>query len=678
MTVNFHTPSGDQNAGREVKPWPNRIYARKAPDWICEPRLCHYSASAANETHLEEETYVPVSELERVEAERDRAEKFGAAVESKWGKQLRRADDVQSLYEALRGGVEAEVEVIRGLAAGGKARGDSEHGWPALADRLAALLDQKGEGGTHEGYELTPEECREIFALCLAHGMRPPEIHPTHPLVTGVDKLGLSQPHPEDGDPGRAVRLPTQPKDKGACETCGGTRRVRLHAIPPAYASGPCPDCSTGKQVEADPRLGFDLACQAHREGRQVKARLSLKRGTVIGYVTEIADTHLEIANRPPDFRSRYRILWAELDAFEILPGKQAEVGVGAGDDGEGVGKDAEAQTPGRQGAGAERTRGQGGSASHVRSTFGTGAPIRTPGPVRLPDSTTKPAAPSVDSSLTPDQLDQLREGAIQASARAMFEKQHPDLNWLDEDPAVRGLLMSAAAAGLAAAWDYASGHAFDLPADSSLNQGGGDAHDGGGTEGQTSLHRPHVARAAVDVGGGLETSDRERLAKIAARLTPIIEQAEWLAKFGDVHFLCKLAEAAPQSSHVEPISETGEFPDWLEGAIGLLRSSEEHDENCGIPHPADPDQSSRCTCGLDSRVQRAEDLLAEKFDALLSTQQPDIQGLEDEIEKRATDAEADAMLGNGLDLQTTARHEILREVGELVRERLSDSGGQG
>lgn len=70
------------------------------------------------------------------------------------------------------------------------------------------------------------------------------------------------------------------------------------------------------------------------------------------------------------------------------------------------------------------------------------------------------------------------------------------------------------------------------------------------------------------------------------------------------------------------PISETGEFPDWLEEAIGLLRSSEEHDENCGIPHPADPDQSSRCTCGLGSRVQRAEDILAEKFDALVAPQQ--------------------------------------------------------
>lgn len=67
------------------------------------------------------------------------------------------------------------------------------------------------------------------------------------------------------------------------------------------------------------------------------------------------------------------------------------------------------------------------------------------------------------------------------------------------------------------------------------------------------------------------------------------------------------------------PISETGEFPGWLEEAVGLLRSSEEHDENCGIPHPADPDQSDRCTCGLASRTQRAEDLLAENFDRLLA-----------------------------------------------------------
>lgn len=38
--------------------------------------------------------------------------------------------------------------------------------------------------------ELNPCEARELFSLWLCHGMRPPEIHPSHPTYTGAQKLG--------------------------------------------------------------------------------------------------------------------------------------------------------------------------------------------------------------------------------------------------------------------------------------------------------------------------------------------------------------------------------------------------------------------------------------------------------------------------------------------------------
>lgn len=73
--------------------------------------------------------------------------------------------------------------------------------------------------------ELTPDECRELFSLWINHGMQPPEIDPGHPLYTGGMKLGASQPHPEDDDPGRPLALSQKgaPLTEGEkCEHCGG------------------------------------------------------------------------------------------------------------------------------------------------------------------------------------------------------------------------------------------------------------------------------------------------------------------------------------------------------------------------------------------------------------------------------------------------------------------------
>lgn len=41
--------------------------------------------------------------------------------------------------------------------------------------------------------QLTPDEARELFSCYMAGGLRPPEIDPSHPLVTGAEKLGRMQ-----------------------------------------------------------------------------------------------------------------------------------------------------------------------------------------------------------------------------------------------------------------------------------------------------------------------------------------------------------------------------------------------------------------------------------------------------------------------------------------------------
>lgn len=40
---------------------------------------------------------------------------------------------------------------------------------------------------------LTPDEAHELYSLWLARGMKPPEIDPRHPLITGAHKLGEFQ-----------------------------------------------------------------------------------------------------------------------------------------------------------------------------------------------------------------------------------------------------------------------------------------------------------------------------------------------------------------------------------------------------------------------------------------------------------------------------------------------------
>jgi hypothetical protein len=81
---------------------------------------------------------------------------------------------------------------------------------------------------------------------------------------------------------------------------------------------------STGKapQEPGETRLGFELAEKAMRTGHTVKAQLSLHRGTVEGTVISVEDRYclLDTGGIGCGHPSM-RVYWAELDAFEILPG---------------------------------------------------------------------------------------------------------------------------------------------------------------------------------------------------------------------------------------------------------------------------------------------------------------------------------------------------------------------
>lgn len=82
------------------------------------------------------------------------------------------------------------------------------------------------------------------------------------------------------------------------------------------------------EQGEGDPRLGFDLASRAMRDGRTIRAKLSLHRGDVEGTVISVEDDYclLDISGIGSGDPSR-RLYWNELDGFEILPGESEQGG---------------------------------------------------------------------------------------------------------------------------------------------------------------------------------------------------------------------------------------------------------------------------------------------------------------------------------------------------------------
>lgn len=54
------------------------------------------------------------------------------------------------------------------------------------------------------------------------------------------------------------------------------------------------------------------------------------------------------------------------------------------------------------------------------------------------------------------------------------------------------------------------------------------------------------------------------------------------------------------------------ENPEAIDIALGRVQGHVEHEINCGIPNPADPDQSSRCNCGAESAVGQLDEVIGE------------------------------------------------------------------
>jgi hypothetical protein len=76
-----------------------------------------------------------------------------------------------------------------------------------------------------------------------------------------------------------------------------------------------------------------------------------------------------------------------------------------------------------------------------------------------------------------------------------------------------------------------------------------------------------------------------------------------------------------------------GEDPEGLQDAQaafeGLLGGIDLHDLNCGIPHPADPEQEDPgCTCGVGAIKEHFAEAVADALDAVYS------QGAEEERER--------------------------------------------
>lgn len=67
----------------------------------------------------------------------------------------------------------------------------------AVIEELESALDD-AIAERDQRCTITPEEAHELFSMWLAYGMRPPEIDPSHPLVTGAEKLGLFQSDDRD------------------------------------------------------------------------------------------------------------------------------------------------------------------------------------------------------------------------------------------------------------------------------------------------------------------------------------------------------------------------------------------------------------------------------------------------------------------------------------------------
>jgi len=145
------------------------------------------------------------------------------------------------------------------------------------------------------------------------------------------------------------------------------------------------------------------------------------------------------------------------------------------------------------------------------------------------------------------------------------------------------------------------------------VDQDGGEEQVGAGGQLREALEEIRKAFFRELEGRGFEGDEEIPSAEIEEALDAVFEQA--------------VIDGRPDA-------DACEMPERVEAALGALYSHAAHDENCGIPHPADPDQSSRCTCGVEAAWERANDAV---HAALPSTQQavPSTPGSTDLVGER-------------------------------------------
>lgn len=233
----------DQNSsgeGRRVDTWPEQIWLGGDEGvawrmWWDRPR-----------DDMDHAAYVPVSELERVEGERDHW-----ALESvpHW---RALAEAAESRYEELRAGVEEEAKARRDTQAREE---DRVYHFTRAIETIAELVDKKpdllGYGG------LLREAANYFKGL---HDALPL----SDPLAALPNQKDKGEPEPCDEDPDAPwldeISVSIPPKNlrnvrvhKAPCETCGGSGEVLGLSFgrPFERKAAPCPTCTTEKQGEA-------------------------------------------------------------------------------------------------------------------------------------------------------------------------------------------------------------------------------------------------------------------------------------------------------------------------------------------------------------------------------------------------------------------------------------------
>ncbi|MDQ3730282.1 MAG: hypothetical protein M3355_11920 [Actinomycetota bacterium] len=136
---------------------------------------------------------------------------------------------------------------------------------------------------------LTPVEAHELFSMYMASGLRPPEIHPEHPLVTGANKLAAMQaddpnegfawstPENEMRRRGRDERLraderPTTTEERWTGQRCRGCGWLDvLYADDEGFAC-PC-ESPDPEEIEVVPRSALTAAESRVEELEQAISR---------------------------------------------------------------------------------------------------------------------------------------------------------------------------------------------------------------------------------------------------------------------------------------------------------------------------------------------------------------------------------------------------------------------